>query len=92
MKNAKENLKEVTKSSVTFYRNGKSLGTAFENIYDGEYFPAISLYKEAKVCSFFFSHPFESKVLTLFKGHSKFWWNPVEIPARSFKRKISGAN
>jgi len=54
MKNAKENLKEVTKSSVTFYRNGKSLGTAFENIYDGEYFPAISLYKEAKVCSFFF--------------------------------------
>ena len=52
MKNAKDNLKEVEKSTITFYRNGKSLGTAFQNIYDGEYFPAISLYKEAKV-SFF---------------------------------------
>ena len=57
MKNAKENLKEVKKSSVTFYRNGKSLGPAFENIFDGEYFPAISLYKEAKVGLFPFSQP-----------------------------------
>ncbi|CAG5088403.1 Oidioi.mRNA.OKI2018_I69.PAR.g11829.t1.cds [Oikopleura dioica] len=61
MKNAKENLKEVENSSVTFYRNGKSLGTAFKNIYDGEYFPAISLYKDAKVTVNFGGTPWKHR-------------------------------
>jgi hypothetical protein len=31
------------------YKNGKSHGVAFEEIYDGLYYPAISLYKGATV-------------------------------------------
>ena len=36
-------------SSITFFRNGKSLGRAFDNIPGGPYFPAVSLYNGASV-------------------------------------------
>ena len=36
-------------SWIQFYKNGVPLGKAYEDIYDGVYFPAISLFKTAKV-------------------------------------------
>ncbi|OQV21068.1 Set1/Ash2 histone methyltransferase complex subunit ASH2 [Hypsibius exemplaris] len=36
-------------SRIMFFKNGKSLGDAFTNIYAGQYFPCISLYKNATV-------------------------------------------
>jgi len=47
-----ENLKKLTElkgSKVTFFKNGKSLGTAFQDVYAGEYFPGVGLYKNAHV-------------------------------------------
>jgi len=34
---------------IGFYLNGKFQGTAYEDLYEGTYYPAISLYKLAKV-------------------------------------------
>ncbi|XP_066919596.1 set1/Ash2 histone methyltransferase complex subunit ASH2-like [Clytia hemisphaerica] len=34
---------------ITFFKNGRSQGTAFEDIYGGPYFPAASIYKNATV-------------------------------------------
>jgi len=34
---------------IQFYKNGKPLGVAFNDINDGIYYPAISLYRNAKV-------------------------------------------
>lgn len=36
-------------SQISFYKNGKSQGVAFENIFEGTYYPAASLYKNATV-------------------------------------------
>jgi len=36
-------------SSIVFYNNGKSQGVAFQDIYKGTYYPAISLYFDATV-------------------------------------------
>ena len=36
-------------SWIQFYRNGVPLGKAFENVKEGVYYPAISLFKTAKV-------------------------------------------
>ena len=48
-KKAKDNLTARKGSWIQFYKNGVPLGKAFENINDGVYFPAISLFKTAKV-------------------------------------------
>jgi len=37
------------------YKNGKTDGIAFEDIYGGMYYPAVSLYKTATVRNFFFT-------------------------------------
>jgi len=34
---------------MIMYKNGECQGVAFENIYGGTYYPAISLYKTATV-------------------------------------------
>ncbi|XP_042908514.1 set1/Ash2 histone methyltransferase complex subunit ASH2 isoform X3 [Parasteatoda tepidariorum] len=44
-----KNMKPLPKSKIVFYKNGKSFGTAFENINAGTYYPAISLYKSCTV-------------------------------------------
>ena len=49
MREAKESLKSAPGSEIRFYRNGKSLGQAFADINDGIYYPAVSLYRGAKV-------------------------------------------
>lgn len=40
---------ESTGSRITFFRNGKSQGAAFENVWAEVYYPAASLYKSATV-------------------------------------------
>ena len=42
-------LKTLTGSKITFFKNGKSLGTAYEDIYGGEYYPGVGLYKNVHV-------------------------------------------
>lgn len=34
---------------MIFYKNGVNQGVAFENLFEGIYFPAISLYKSCTV-------------------------------------------
>jgi len=44
-----KSLKVCKGSKITFFKNGKSLGTAFDDIYSGEYYPGIGLFKNAHV-------------------------------------------
>ncbi|GBM38040.1 Set1/Ash2 histone methyltransferase complex subunit ASH2 [Araneus ventricosus] len=44
-----KNMKPFSGSKIVFYKNGKNLGTAFENINAGTYYPALSLYKSCTV-------------------------------------------
>ena len=48
-KKIKANLKPGKGNKIQFYKNGKPLGVAFEEINDGVYYPAVSLFKSAKV-------------------------------------------
>ena len=53
-------LKPLPGSKITYFLNGKSLGTAFTNIYRGEYHPAAGIYKNAHIKFNFgprFKHP-----------------------------------
>ena len=49
-KKIKQNLKPGPGSWIRFYKNGVPLGTAFNDINEGVYYPAVSLFKTAKVC------------------------------------------
>uniref|UniRef100_A0A3P9ITL8 Set1/Ash2 histone methyltransferase complex subunit ASH2 n=1 Tax=Oryzias latipes TaxID=8090 RepID=A0A3P9ITL8_ORYLA len=42
---AEKALKATSPSRMIFYKNGVSQGVAFENLFEGIYYPAISLYK-----------------------------------------------
>eukprot|EP00088_Acartia_fossae_P002927 TRINITY_DN11223_c0_g1_i2.p1 TRINITY_DN11223_c0_g1~~TRINITY_DN11223_c0_g1_i2.p1 ORF type:complete len:338 (+),score=67.56 TRINITY_DN11223_c0_g1_i2:61-1074(+) len=42
-------LKPLPGGKITYFLNGKSLGTAFTDIYEGEYFPSVGLYKQVHV-------------------------------------------
>ncbi|KAJ7380308.1 Set1/Ash2 histone methyltransferase complex subunit ASH2 [Desmophyllum pertusum] len=46
---AEKNLKAIPESQVKFYKNGVCQGVAWQDIYDGTYYPAVSLYKNATV-------------------------------------------
>uniref|UniRef100_A0A7M4E093 ASH2 like, histone lysine methyltransferase complex subunit n=1 Tax=Crocodylus porosus TaxID=8502 RepID=A0A7M4E093_CROPO len=46
---AEKSLKQAPGSQITFYKNGVSQGVAFKDIFEGVYFPAISLYKGCTV-------------------------------------------
>lgn len=55
-----KSLQKLPRSKLTFFKNGECLGTAFEDIYAGDYFPAVATYKNAKVRLNFgpkFRHP-----------------------------------
>uniref|UniRef100_A0A8C4DNY2 Set1/Ash2 histone methyltransferase complex subunit ASH2 n=1 Tax=Dicentrarchus labrax TaxID=13489 RepID=A0A8C4DNY2_DICLA len=57
---AEKSLKSMTPSRMIFFKNGVSQGVAFENLFEGLYFPAISLYKSCTVSVNFgphFKHP-----------------------------------
>lgn len=36
---------------IIFYKNGASQGVAYKDVYEGVYFPAVSLYKGCTVCT-----------------------------------------
>ncbi|GAB1301764.1 Set1/Ash2 histone methyltransferase complex subunit ASH2 [Apodemus speciosus] len=42
---AEKSLKQTPHSEIIFYKNGVSQGVAYRDIFEGVYFPAISLYK-----------------------------------------------
>lgn len=46
---AEKALKPLMESQIIFFKNGESQGVAWENISDGSYYPAVSLYKNATV-------------------------------------------
>ncbi|XP_061657453.1 set1/Ash2 histone methyltransferase complex subunit ASH2 isoform X2 [Syngnathoides biaculeatus] len=57
---AEKSLKVMSPSRMVFYKNGASQGVAFQNLFEGIYFPAISLYKSCTVSVNFgphFKHP-----------------------------------
>ncbi|XP_055849029.1 set1/Ash2 histone methyltransferase complex subunit ASH2 [Episyrphus balteatus] len=44
-----KNFKTLPQSKIEFFKNGKSQGVAFTDIYGGSYYPTISIYKSATV-------------------------------------------
>ncbi|XP_056288307.1 set1/Ash2 histone methyltransferase complex subunit ASH2 isoform X2 [Pseudoliparis swirei] len=57
---AEKSLKSMSSSQMIFFKNGVSQGVAYENLFEGMYFPAISLYKSCTVSVNFgphFRHP-----------------------------------
>uniref|UniRef100_A0A8C3AEW2 Set1/Ash2 histone methyltransferase complex subunit ASH2 n=1 Tax=Cyclopterus lumpus TaxID=8103 RepID=A0A8C3AEW2_CYCLU len=57
---AEKSLKSMSSSRMIFFKNGVSQGVAYENLFEGMYFPAISLYKSCTVSVNFgpqFRHP-----------------------------------
>ncbi|XP_070544616.1 set1/Ash2 histone methyltransferase complex subunit ASH2-like [Ptychodera flava] len=42
-------LQQTDKSKVMFFKNGVCQGVAYENVFEGTYYPSISLYKNATV-------------------------------------------
>ncbi|XP_046870826.1 set1/Ash2 histone methyltransferase complex subunit ASH2 [Hypomesus transpacificus] len=53
---AEKSLKTVTPSRMFFYKNGVNQGLAYENMFEGLYFPAISLYRGCTVSVNFGPH------------------------------------
>jgi len=50
---AEKQLKPLPGSKIVFYKNGKCCGTAYENIYEGAYYPAVSIFQGATLrCNF----------------------------------------
>eukprot|EP00051_Salpingoeca_urceolata_P007260 m.96126 g.96126 ORF g.96126 m.96126 type:complete len:579 (-) comp15177_c0_seq4:85-1821(-) len=45
----KRSLKPLPNSSMTCFKNGVSQGRMFSNVFEGQYYPAVSLYMGAKV-------------------------------------------
>ncbi|CAI5795696.1 Ash2 histone methyltransferase complex subunit ASH2 isoform X1 [Podarcis lilfordi] len=46
---AEKSLKQAHGSQIIFYKNGASQGVAYKDIFEGVYFPAVSLYKGCTV-------------------------------------------
>ncbi|XP_014440554.1 set1/Ash2 histone methyltransferase complex subunit ASH2 isoform X2 [Tupaia chinensis] len=46
---AEKSLKQTPHSEIVFYKNGVNQGVAYKDIFEGVYFPAISLYKSCTV-------------------------------------------
>ncbi|XP_076876757.1 set1/Ash2 histone methyltransferase complex subunit ASH2 isoform X2 [Brachyhypopomus gauderio] len=53
---AEKSLKTVGESRMIFYKNGVNKGVAYESLFEGMYFPAISLYKSCTVSVNFGPH------------------------------------
>jgi len=73
-------LRPLSGSRIGFYKNGIFLGVAFEDIYEGFYYPTISLYKGCRVTVNFgpqFSFPPPPMDI-----HSRLPWSPVNEMAQ----------
>lgn len=44
-----KNLKRLAGSKIIFFKNGHCEGVAFQDVYDGSYYPSLSLHKNATV-------------------------------------------
>ncbi|XP_069823193.1 set1/Ash2 histone methyltransferase complex subunit ASH2 [Dendropsophus ebraccatus] len=53
---AEKNLKQAPGSEIIFYKNGVSQGVAYKDIFEGVYYPAISLYRGCQVSINFGPH------------------------------------
>ncbi|KAM5172737.1 set1/Ash2 histone methyltransferase complex subunit ASH2 [Mantella aurantiaca] len=53
---AEKNLKQTPGSEIVFYKNGVNQGVAYKEVFEGVYFPAISLYKGCTVSINFGPH------------------------------------
>ncbi|MBN3296925.1 ASH2L methyltransferase, partial [Amia calva] len=53
---AEKSLKAMPPSRMIFYKNGVNQGVAYENLFEGMYFPAISLYRSCTVSVNFGPH------------------------------------
>ncbi|XP_061417864.1 set1/Ash2 histone methyltransferase complex subunit ASH2-like isoform X1 [Lethenteron reissneri] len=53
---AEKDLRQTPGSKITFFKNGKSQGVAWEDVFEGVYFPAISLYRNCTVSINFGPH------------------------------------
>ncbi len=40
-----KSLTPLSGSKIVFFKNGECQGEAFTNVYDGQYYPTVSLYK-----------------------------------------------
>ncbi|XP_064457594.1 set1/Ash2 histone methyltransferase complex subunit ASH2-like [Ornithodoros turicata] len=49
LQQAIKSLKPLPKSQITYYKNGECMGVAWQDINEGTYYPAISLYKSCTV-------------------------------------------
>jgi len=59
-------LKPLPGSKITYFLNGRNLGVAFTDIYKGEYFPSVGIYKQVHV---------------KFNFGPRFKYPPVKIPS-----------
>ncbi|CAH2275224.1 set1 Ash2 histone methyltransferase complex subunit ASH2 isoform X2 [Pelobates cultripes] len=74
---AEKNLKQTPGTEIVFYKNGVNQGVAFKDVFEGVYYPAISLYKCCTVSINFgpyFKHPPKDKS---FRPVSDMAWNAV---------------
>ncbi|XP_040202182.1 set1/Ash2 histone methyltransferase complex subunit ASH2 isoform X1 [Rana temporaria] len=53
---AEKNLKQTPGSEIVFFKNGVNQGVAYKDVFEGVYFPAISLYKGCTVSINFGPH------------------------------------
>uniref|UniRef100_A0A672M7X4 Set1/Ash2 histone methyltransferase complex subunit ASH2 n=1 Tax=Sinocyclocheilus grahami TaxID=75366 RepID=A0A672M7X4_SINGR len=53
---AEKSLKPTSSSRIIFFKNGVNQGVAYEDLYEGMYYPAISLYKSCTVSVNFGPH------------------------------------
>uniref|UniRef100_A0A672NW35 Set1/Ash2 histone methyltransferase complex subunit ASH2-like n=1 Tax=Sinocyclocheilus grahami TaxID=75366 RepID=A0A672NW35_SINGR len=53
---AEKSLKPTSSSQIIFFKNGVNQGVAYEDLFEGMYFPAISLYKSCTVSVNFGPH------------------------------------
>ncbi|XP_068130705.1 set1/Ash2 histone methyltransferase complex subunit ASH2 [Hyperolius riggenbachi] len=53
---AEKNLKQTPTSEIVFYKNGVNQGVAYKDVFEGVYYPAISLYKGCTVSINFGPH------------------------------------
>lgn len=88
-------LRPLTGSRIEYFKNGKSQGVAFTDIYAGSYFPSISIHKSATV-SINFGPKFKfPEVLTVNKarGVSKsiFFYNFKFYPNLKIMREVYNA-
>ncbi|XP_016423152.1 set1/Ash2 histone methyltransferase complex subunit ASH2-like [Sinocyclocheilus rhinocerous] len=74
---AEKSLKPTSSSRIIFFKNGVNQGVAYEDLFEGMYFPAISLYKSCTVSVNFGPHFRYSPKDIKFQPMSDMCWGAV---------------